>query len=384
MDFEFDDEQLELQSVVAGVLAKECPASYVRAAFEGRHDASELWATVCGLGWPALAIPADAGGVGASMLELGIVLERLGYVADPTAFLATTTQFVPLVDACGDPEQRRRFLGAVAREGGTGTLALARHDGRWDVSNPAITATQGGSAWELRGRAAFVLDADRVDELALLASTRKGVEAFVVPIAAVRVRRTRAFDGALHVTEVDLEGVTVTEDRHLSGGDVAAGATLVLDQAVTGLALVTVGACQRAHDMAVEYATRRHQFGVPIGSFQSVKHQLVDMHVAVERARVLAYFAALAIAAGDARRPIAAAMAKAAAGDAQRILFQSIQLFGGVGYTWENDLHLYLRRAKAAEMLFGGAAMHRATIGAALLQSPRPATEILTGATDVR
>ena len=130
------------------------------------------------------------------------------------------------------------------------------------------------------------------------------------------------------------------------------GFELALDEAVTGLAMMTVGACQRALDMVLEYVRGREQFGVPIGSFQAVKHKAVDMYVAIERARALGYFAALTIAEGDERRSLAASMAKAAAGDAQRIVVQhGIQLFGGIGFTWENDLHLYLRRAKAGELL---------------------------------
>jgi alkylation response protein AidB-like acyl-CoA dehydrogenase len=263
-------------------------------------------------------------------------------------------------------------------EASAGTLALAGRSGIWDPRSPAVEATKTGDRWELRGTASFVIDGDRAAELAVLCRTARGTEAFVVPADAVQARRTPALDEAMHVAEVVFDGATVGEDRRLSGAgaDARAGFARALDEAVTGLAMTTVGACQRALDLVLDYARRREQFGAPIGSFQAVKHKAVDMYVAIERARALAYFAALTIAENDERRSLAASMAKAAAGDAQRIVFQhAIQLFGGIGFTWENDLHLYLRRAKALELLFGGAALHRARVGRSVMDASRRAAQ---------
>jgi alkylation response protein AidB-like acyl-CoA dehydrogenase len=132
---------------------------------------------------------------------------------------------------------------------------------------------------------------------------------------------------------------------------------------LTGLAITTVGACQRILDLALQHVRDRHQFGVPIGSFQAVQHKAVDMHVAIERARALAYFAALTISADDPRRRLAASMAKAAAGDCQSVVFRhGLQLFGAMGFTWENDVQFALKRAKSGELMLGGAAEHRAVI----------------------
>ena len=372
MDFEFDEDQLALQDAAADVLAKECPPSLLRAVVDGHQDAAGLWATLSGLDWPGLAIPAADGGLGASTVELAIVIEQLGYVGDPTPFLATTTQFVPVVAACGNDEQRRRFLGAVAQEAQPGTLALAGPSGVWDPGSPAVEATRVGNEWELRGTTSFVIDGDRAGEVAVLASTASGPEVFVVPADVVVARRMPALDEAMHVAEVSFDGATVGEDRRLAGGHASVGFERALDEAFTGLALMTVGACQRALDLVIDYVSGREQFGVPIGSFQAVKHQVVDMYVAIERARALGYFAAVTIAEGDGRRSLAASMAKAAAGDAQRLVFQhGIQLFGGIGFTWENDLHLYLRRAKTAALLFGGATEHRARVGRTVMDASR-------------
>jgi alkylation response protein AidB-like acyl-CoA dehydrogenase len=133
--------------------------------------------------------------------------------------------------------------------------------------------------------------------------------------------------------------------------------------ALTGMAMTMVGACQRVLDLALQHVRDRHQFGVPIGSFQAVQHKMADMHMAIERARALSYFAALTISADDPRRRLAAAMAKASAGECQALVFRhGLQSFGAMGFTWENDLQFALKRAKAGESMLGGAAEHRATI----------------------
>ncbi|MFN2540365.1 MAG: acyl-CoA dehydrogenase family protein [Mycobacteriales bacterium] len=381
MDFEFDESQLGLQTAVADVLAKECPATYLRSVIDEGHDPIDLWKRLGSLEWPGLAISADEGGSGASALELTIVLEQLGYVGDPTPFLATTSQFAPVVAAAGSAEQRQRFLGPIAAGAAAGTLALSGTDGRWDVTRPPVVARAHDGGWQLSGTAGYVLDADRVDEIVVLASTEAGSQAFVVPAEVLTISRRPALDGSLHLTNVSFDGAVVDDDRRLTGDGVVAFAT-GLELATTGLAAVMVGACQRALDLVVEYVRSREQFGVQIGSFPAVKHKAVDMYVALERARALAYFAALTIAEDDSRRTIAASMAKAAAGDAQRLVFQdAVQLFGGLGFTWENDLQLYLRRAKAGELLLGSAAQHRLLVGHALLDGPNRPTEVLSGAT---
>ncbi|HVU73783.1 MAG TPA: acyl-CoA dehydrogenase, partial [Mycobacteriales bacterium] len=268
--------------------------------------------------------------------------------------------------AAGDDAQRARFVGAVAG-GTTGTLALADARGVWNPNVPPVSAERAGEGWRLRGTTHYVVDGDRIDEIAVLASTLDGPQAFIVPAADTRAERSPSFDLFEHVADVTFDGVTVTDDRRLTG-DAVAAFTRALEDAAAGLSMVMVGACQRALDIVVDYAKRREQFGVPIGSFQAVKHKAVDVHVAIERARALAYFAALTAAEGDPRRSIAVSMAKAAAGDMQNVAFRHcIQLFGGLGFTWENDVHLFLRRAKAGELLFGGAREHRVRVGRELL-----------------
>jgi alkylation response protein AidB-like acyl-CoA dehydrogenase len=282
VEFEFDEDQRLLRQTVRETLAK------TRALPE-----EELWATYRELGW-----------LEAPPVELAIVLEELGYVADPTPFLASATWFASLA-------------GRLPEGSGTGVFD---------------------------GAGRFVLDADRADEVALL--TSDGV--VVVSGADVTAERVATFDSRLHVAHVTVAGL---------GASLVEG---VPDLALMGLAISTVGACRRILDLVVAHVKQRQQFGVPIGSFQAVKHKAADMYVAIERARVLVYFSALTIAEDDPRRGRAALMAKAAAGECQQVVYRNgAQLFGAMGFTWENELHIYLKRAVAGNLLLGPASVHR-------------------------
>jgi alkylation response protein AidB-like acyl-CoA dehydrogenase len=351
VDFELDDDQLELQRVVRDIAERECPPSLVRAVVDGSDDGRGLWKTLVELDWPGLTVPADDGGMGMSAVELVIVLEELGRVADPTPFLATTSQYVPLVREAGGADTRRELLGNVCA-GGTGAAAFAAD---------TVRARPAGDRWVLDGAAAHVVDGDRAESLAVVAATDDGAGVFVVPSSSAPGTRTPTFDGAFHLADIAFDDVAVDADRAFVGPDVAAGVERARDEATAGLAAVMVGASQRVLEIVLAHVKERKQFGVPIGSFQAVKHMAVDMYVAIERARALCHFAGLASAEDDPRRGLAASMAKAAAGDCQRRVAQhGIQLFGGLGFTWENDLQIYVRRTKVGEPLLGTTAEHRA------------------------
>jgi hypothetical protein len=278
MEFEFDEDQRLLQQLVRETVAK-----------SRTLPEQQLWATYQNLGW-----------LEAPPVELAIVLEELGYAADPTPFLASATWFAPLA-------------GRLPQGSGTGVFD---------------------------GTGRFVLDADRADEIALV--TREGV--VVVSGPELSAERAAIFDPTLHVA-------------HVNAPDLVPG---VPDLALMGLAISTVGSCRRILDLMLGHVKQRVQFGVPIGSFQAVKHKAADMHVAIERARVLAYYSALTIAEDDPDRGRAALMAKAAAGECQQTVFaHGLQLFGAMGFTWENELQVHLKRAKACDLLLGTAAVHR-------------------------
>jgi alkylation response protein AidB-like acyl-CoA dehydrogenase len=363
VDFELDDDQLELQRVVRDVVERECPPALVRAVLAGGDEADGLWRQYVQLDWPSLTVPADDGGMGATAVELVITLEELGRAADPTPFLATTSQYVPLVREFAAGDRRRELLGAVCA-GGTGAAAYAEGE---------VRARRDGDSWVLDGTARHVVDGDRADELAVVAGSDEGVRVFLVPAGAVDAVRTPTFDGSVHLADVTFAGARVGGDRAFPGPGVERGVERARDEAVAGLAATMVGACQRVLEIVVGHVKHRRQFGVPIGSFQAVKHMAVDMYIAVERARALCHFAGLTVAEDDPRRSLAASLAKAAAGDCQRLVARcGIQLFGGLGFTWENDVQLYLRRAKVGEPLLGATAEHRARAARATLAGRRP------------
>jgi alkylation response protein AidB-like acyl-CoA dehydrogenase len=323
MLLEFDADQRLWQETVRDAVTKQCPPTLIRGIVEDGVDATPLWQTYIDAGWTELADPAHT-------VELAIVLEELGRATDPTPFLATMTQFAPLAGDRFDP-------------GKSGTAVYT-----------GVTACRDADGWVLEGTARHVVDGDRAARLAVV--TEAGV--FLVDAAKAVARRSPVFDPAIHIAEVSFSGVHVPDSDR-----VHVDAERARHVALTGLAITTVGACQRILDLALEHVKQRQQFGVAIGSFQAVQHKAVDMHVATERARALSYFAALTISEDDPRRRLAAAMAKASAGECQSVVFRhGLQLFGAMGFTWENDLQFALKRAKAGELLMGGAAEHRAMI----------------------
>ena len=323
MLLEFDADQRLWQETVRDAVGKHCPATLVRSVAEDGADPLPLWKVYADAGWTELTDPENA-------VELAIVLEELGRATDPTPYLATLTQFGPLVGERFDPLSS----GAAVYSG--------------------VNAIRDTEGWVLTGTDRFVLDGDRAERLAVV--TAAGV--FLVDGDAVTTRRVDVFDPVLHVAEVSFAGVHIAETERLPVDSKRARHV-----ALMGMSITMVGACQRILDLALEHAKSRQQFGVPIGSFQAIQHKAADMHVAIERARALSYFAALTIAADDPRRRIASAMAKASAGECQSLVFRhGLQTFGAMGFTWENDLQFALKRAKAGELMLGGAAEHRAII----------------------
>jgi alkylation response protein AidB-like acyl-CoA dehydrogenase len=367
---EFTPEQDELRDGVRTVLTGECPMSLVREVVEKGATADALWSRMVALGWPALTVPESAGGLGMGAVELAVVVEELGRAVAPGPFVPTVTQFAPVVAEAGSPEQQERFLGAVAAGECTGTLALVEASGAVDPARIVATAEPDGTRFVLRGTKTMVVEAATADEIVVIARRPgtqgdAGVGAFVVPRADVGVEPVEALDGSRHLARVALDGVRTGADRVL-GEPGPASATAIrraVELAVTALSIETVGAAQTIFDVTLEYAKQREQFGVPIGSFQAIKHKFADMLIALERARATSYFAALTIAEDDDRRAAAASMAKAAAGDcAARLAKEGIQIHGGIGYTWEHDMHLYVRRVQSNAVLLGNAAQHRARV----------------------
>jgi alkylation response protein AidB-like acyl-CoA dehydrogenase len=377
MELEFTSEQDDLRDSIRAVLAVESPVGLARTVAETRdpHAADRLWATMTALGWPALTVPEPYGGIGLGMLEAAILAEELGRVIAPGPLLPTITQFVPAVREAGSPEQAQRFLGAVAAGSLRGSLAIVETSGSFDPADATATVAAAGDDVVVSGEKRFVVEGDGVDELVVVARERgttgdDGVRAVVVPVAAVDTVEVPRLDGSRRLAHIRLDGVRVARDRVLgAGGDTSAAPALrrAVEEATVALALEMVGTAQSIFDVTLDYAKQRQQFGVPIGSFQAIKHKFADMMILLERARATGYFAALTIAEDDPRRANATSVAKAAAGDCQRLLAkEGIQIHGGIGYTWEHDMQLYVKRVKSGELLFGTSAAHRARIATLL------------------
>jgi alkylation response protein AidB-like acyl-CoA dehydrogenase len=370
MELEFTDEQDELRDGVKAMLSRECPMSLVRSVIEDGASADGLWKQMVDLGWPALTIPEEHGGLGLGAIELAVVVEELGRVVAPGPFVPTVSQLAPVVRETGSADQQARLLSAIAEGALTGTLALEEPGVSFDPAGVNATATRNGDSWQLSGTKHGVLGAVGADEIAVVARVAgttgdDGIGVFLVAADDLAITPIAALDMTRSLATILLDGVTVPSERVLGepGPATAAGLRRAVEEAIVALSLETVGTCQTILDITLEYAKQREQFGVPIGSFQAIKHKFADMLIALERARATALFAALTIAEDDERRSIAASTAKVAAGDCQRLLAkEGIQIHGGIGFTWEHDMHIYVRRVKTGGQLLGTGADHRSRI----------------------
>jgi alkylation response protein AidB-like acyl-CoA dehydrogenase len=366
VDLEFTEEEAALRDSVRDVIEGISPPSVVRAVFEGKGDASAVWRQMVELDWPGLAIAEEHGGVGMGFLELAIVAEQLGRAVVPGPFLATATQFAPAVRELGDAAAQARLLPQVAAGQLTGALAVAE-SGSWRLDDVGTTAaaSPSGSGWKLSGRKGAVMDGATADQIVVIARAEAGLGAFVIPREQLTVEAREIADPTMPVAELVLDGIEVGGDAVLAtpGPDVEAKVRRVLDEATTILAVNEVAACRQAFDITLAYAKERVQYGKVIGSFQALKHRFANLYLSVERAASVGWFAALTIAEDDARRSEATSIAKAAAGECQHLIgIDAIQLHGGIGFTWEHDVHFYVKRAKVSDALFGNAFAHRALL----------------------
>jgi alkylation response protein AidB-like acyl-CoA dehydrogenase len=362
--FSFSAEQEALRASVRKFLAQYSSSKAVRAQIEstaGYDD--DVWRQMADqMGLPSLAIPEEYGGSGFGPAELGIVLEEAGRALLCSPYFATVALAGQALTGCGDEPAKRRWLPAIASGDLTATLAVAEEPGSWDLAEIATRATQEGDGWVLDGTKTFVIDGHTADLLLVIARTESGglgLFAVVGNAAGLGRQRLEALDLTRRLARLEFTG---TQAILASGhGDATEALDRVLDLVYAAAAVEQVGGAHRCLDMAVDYAKLRVQFGRPIGSFQAIKHKCVDMLVEVESARSAAYYAIGVAAEGPADQlPSAAALAKAYCSEAYtHAAKENIQVHGGIGFTWEHDAHLYLRRAKSSELLFGAPASHR-------------------------
>jgi len=324
MNFDFTDDQQAIKSTAHEFLAARFKPEKVRELAESGEYDSALWQEMAELGWPGIFVSEDHGGQGLGVVELVILMEELGYVAAPSPFLSNAAAGL-MVEFAGSDEQKSSLLPRLASGESLGTVGV--------VSN---------------GSAPLVPDA----ELASFVVLVDGENALVAPRDSLSVERVDTIDDTRPYSRV-----SVPDD----GGDPLPGDVAgALDRVTVALSGELVGTAQRTQEMAVEYAKDRQQFGRPIGAYQAVSHQCAQMMMETESARSLVLYAAWAADHEPESLPVAASMAKAYASDAGfRVPARSLQVHGGIGFTWEHDLHFFLKRGKTGAHLFGTAREHR-------------------------
>jgi len=365
MYFDLTDEQQAIKSTAHDFLAARYKSERIRELAESEHGFEQSdWEEMAELGWPGLALPEEWGGQGLGIVDLAVLFEEMGYALAPSPLLSNTIAGLAL-SLCGSDEQRERFLRPLAAGELRGTPAL------WDAGTPGAI---GEFAMEARADGdGIVLDGEKV---------------LVMDAAAADFFLVATSDGRRHLVERDAAGVTVTPSTSIDqtrrlyavrfeGVQVPAADTLpaegpdylqVFDRVCVALAAESTGVAQRTLEMAVEYAKDRQQFGRPIGSYQAVSHRCAQMLLETENARSAVYGAAWAADAAPESLPTAASMAKAYASDAGwRVPDASIQVHGGIGFTWEHDLHFFLKRGRANAAMFGDGRWHRDRVANAVL-----------------
>ena len=374
MDFAFSEEQEMLRRSAREFLAKECPSKVVRKLMESPDAFDEkLWKKLADLGWTALGIPEQDGGVG-SFLDLVVVLEEAGRALLPGPFFATMGLAVPVLIEAGSEAQKKEALGAIAEGSARATVAFTEGTGRWDAESVTLAAKQTGDGWQLDGVKHFVPDAEVADYMVVVARTRgageDGITLFLIKGKpnGMAVTPLKGMDMTRRWTEVRFDKVQL-DASSVMGSPHNAWPSLkrALDWATAALCAEMIGGGQKVLETSTEYAKTRQQFGKPIGIYQAVSHKLADMLVQSESARSATYYAAWTVDADAPDRSLASSMAKAYVSDAYRkIAGDGIQVHGGIGFTWEHDMHLYLKRAKASEVTLGDATYHRELVAQAL------------------
>jgi alkylation response protein AidB-like acyl-CoA dehydrogenase len=358
-----NEEQEELQATVRRFLADRAPLARVREVMEtpeGRDTA--LWERMAGdLGLPGLIVPETYGGAGLGQVELSVVMEELGAALTPSPYLASAVLAATALLETDDEEARRDLLPGVADGTTVATLAVAEN-GAWDPGATAARARLDGERWVLDGVKTLVPDGALAD--VVLVAARAGDELGLFAVEGDAPGLTRANLAGLDLTRrlarVELAG---TPARRLVSEDAAGALERTLDVAAVALAAEQLGGLQRCLDLSVAYAKARYQFGRAIGSFQAVKHLLADMHVAMELSRSAVRYAAWAAEEAPDELPVAAGLAREACSEPFfRVAADTVQVHGGIGFTWEHDAHLYYRRAKSSQLLLGGARFERARL----------------------
>ena len=369
MDFEFSEEQGMLRDVTREFLTEQAPPEQARKQFDDpRGYDPKTYRRMADLGLLGLPFPEEYGGTGLGMVELAVVLEEMGRVAYPGPYFAGVVLAGGVIAASGDERALARYLPGLATGEQTATLAFLERSIDWGPGAIGLRAVAEGDGYRLDGMKWLVPFGAAVDTIIVVAREgegdgAEGITLLAVPreTAGLTIEPTATLDMNEKVATLHFAGVTVPRENVI--GTAGAGWPAVeatLRRAQVAAAAEMLGASRKALEMSVEYAKVREQFGQPIGSFQAIKHRLAEMLEAAENATAAVYYAAWALDADAPDATLAASVAKATLNEASRkITGEAIQVHGGIGYTWEYDLHLYWKRAKYLEPLYGDTGYHR-------------------------
>jgi alkylation response protein AidB-like acyl-CoA dehydrogenase len=362
VNFAFSEEQEELRRVVKAFLDDKSSEAAVRELMEteaGYDDA--VWKQMGEqMGLQGLIIPEEFGGSGYSYVELIVVLEEMGRRLLCAPYFSTVVLAANALLQSGDDAAKKELLPGIASGETIATVAFTEENGRWDEEGVTATATKSGDDYTITGTKMFVLDGHVADLIIVAARTGAGVSLFSVAGDASGLTRTAL--STMDQTRKQAKLEFADTPAKLIGTDGGGWATLstMLDLAAVGLAAEQVGGAQEVLEMAVEYAKVRVQFGRPIGSFQAIKHKCADMLLEVESGKSAAYYAGWCAAEMNDELPAVASLAKAYCSEAYfHSAAENIQIHGGIGFTWEHPAHLYFKRAKSSELLFGDPTYHR-------------------------
>ena len=363
MDFVFTEEHEELRRTVRKFMESKSDEQTVRRVMQTDRGYDEaVWQQIAEqLGLQGLIVPGEHGGAGMGFVELCIVLEEMGRALFCAPYLSTAVLAVTTLLEAGDDASRAELLPAIAGGETIAALASVEKGGRWNPAAIETRAEPDGDLWLIDGTKEYVIDGHIADVLLVVAQTSEGLGLFRVSSEAVGLLRSvlPTLDLTRKLARVQLSRTPAT--RIGAGGDVLKALDRVEALASVALAAEQVGGAQRCLEMSVDYAKTRLQFGRPIGSFQAIKHRCADMLVEVEFAKSAAYHAAFAAAgANEDDLMTAANMAKSYCSDAYfHVTAETIQVHGGMGFTWEHPAHLYFKRAKSSALLFGDPVQHR-------------------------
>jgi alkylation response protein AidB-like acyl-CoA dehydrogenase len=362
MNFAFSEEQEELRKTVRAFLESKSPETAVREQMETENGFDPaVWSQMGEqMGLQGLSIPEEFGGSGFSFIELGVVLEEMGRALLCAPFFSSVVLAANALLLSGDDAAKKKYLPGIAAGETIATLATTEPSGKWDEKGITTKAEGSGSDWKITGSKMFVIDGATASLIIVGARTSKGVSLFAVDGDAKGLTRTSlsTMDQTRKQAKLEFNATPAT----LIGTDGKGWDVLsqVFDLAAVALAAEQVGGAQKVLEMAVEYAKVRVQFGRPIGSFQAIKHKCADMLLEVESAKSAAYYGMWCAAEMNDELASVASLAKAYCSEAYfHAAAENIQIHGGIGFTWEHPAHLYFKRAKSSELLFGDPTYHR-------------------------